>query len=772
MDIPELRLIICGAGRAGKTSLARSLLGLPFDANLSSTVGMDLSRVFCIAEKNANGDMLWTWKEMDEARLRERMFISILSKHNKDISNVLPNETGWWSSIKSAVKSFIDTFRDVFDRIRGKDWNALAEEVANKNLFFITVWDFGGQEAFSVVQRILLSHRRCAFAVVFDASSELDDPVNMNYNVGGRERPMAVRSAKCRTNFEVLASWLDSLYHIVKSPEGCAVLYVIGCRIDEYRGSASARETHKRNLRAQILERIRGKPYEEMVLDVIIVDNKSGGAGHNGDVDHNIQRLRQIYINGTEGRSGMRLQIPAQWVPFMMGVCELSTKRIEPTMPLAVAKEIAKACCRISNDREVEALLSFYHDLGHILHFSKHPGVLKDSVIIDVESLVKAISALFIPPYEGSNWEANPDHLPQYRLLHNHGILLESFAELLWQEPRDHKSNTSGMSKEMRRYVFELMKAFSMLISVGRFKARLDLDSSSAELLKSAATGDVYLVPAMVDDELGGLPESMLELFGDRNQQVQLHYEIVPPVAFDVCGGHQFPPTLFWRVVVHCLGRFFDKDAVHTLLPLKRNYVELVLNDSLHLVLLRYQHGLLLAIQDSEAAMKRRSSTSRRSLRRRSTTADPRQRLRDACSNAKAVVHDSLVCLIDEDDTLKFLKERLDLSTICRCSVHENPCQPHNKSHCMSATCHHFVSLSNRRCKHPSGRKMLQPVAHARQFWGQSAGKVSGTSHKEMLFPFNLSKENATIKKIERSLDLMISRTTFWLTVGFVLDFS
>ena len=42
------------------------------------------------------------------------------------------------------------------------------------DLCFLNVWDFGGQEAFAIVQRMLFANVRSAYAAVFDSALELE----------------------------------------------------------------------------------------------------------------------------------------------------------------------------------------------------------------------------------------------------------------------------------------------------------------------------------------------------------------------------------------------------------------------------------------------------------------------------------------------------------------------------------------------------------------------------------------------------------------------
>ena len=106
-------------------------------------------------------------------------------------------------------------------------------------------------------------------------------------------------------------------------------------------------------------------------------------------------------------------------------------------------------------------MLRFHHDLGLLLHYHRVPS-LRHNVITNVPWVVTVTSALLHPLTTDLQ-----DYEPQFKLLHDHGILLESLAIHIWSvrcpEEAAHLS-----SPEQRSFLFRLYESFSMLYDTGK----------------------------------------------------------------------------------------------------------------------------------------------------------------------------------------------------------------------------------------------------------------------------------------------------------------
>ena len=76
---------------------------------------------------------------------------------------------------------------------------------------------------------MLLSALRCAYAVVFDMSLELDAPVHATFCFDGAEQP--IEGASLITNFDVIEGWLNTIHQAIGDSD--APVYLVGCQIDK-----------------------------------------------------------------------------------------------------------------------------------------------------------------------------------------------------------------------------------------------------------------------------------------------------------------------------------------------------------------------------------------------------------------------------------------------------------------------------------------------------------------------------------------------------------
>ena len=69
--VPHIRLLLCGQGRAGKTSLRRSILKEPFCKDIDSTIGVELRKAVCTIHRDDKSNKLeWRLEKNDEVQQR------------------------------------------------------------------------------------------------------------------------------------------------------------------------------------------------------------------------------------------------------------------------------------------------------------------------------------------------------------------------------------------------------------------------------------------------------------------------------------------------------------------------------------------------------------------------------------------------------------------------------------------------------------------------------------------------------------------------------
>ena len=261
--------MVCGPGRAGKSSLIDSLRNKPISKKKDSTPGVSLSKATChITEEDGRCD----WPEETNDREHEQLFLTeslssasvsaskvpTSSKNSEATrtsvqSNLQPRQGSTtqqrkgnqqlWAGQRSAASnkqgapkgSEHKTLEECSKRlsmIRQQQMAARRKQPRQKKIHFLDLWDFGGQQAYAFLQHMLLSDGRCQYLIAFNGSIGMDAIAPPEtFGINGVEHAVADLRGQ-RTYGEVLISWLDVIYQTV-GKRGCVRL--IGTHLDKVR---------------------------------------------------------------------------------------------------------------------------------------------------------------------------------------------------------------------------------------------------------------------------------------------------------------------------------------------------------------------------------------------------------------------------------------------------------------------------------------------------------------------------------------------------------
>ena len=100
MNVYRGRILIVGQDRAGKTSLKKSLLGLPFNPQEQSTEGIEVDPSICEIEV----EQVKNWNSMSESE-------ASLAEYSGDISRMLAEKQYHW--IVSEVKEHSEVMSEL-----------------------------------------------------------------------------------------------------------------------------------------------------------------------------------------------------------------------------------------------------------------------------------------------------------------------------------------------------------------------------------------------------------------------------------------------------------------------------------------------------------------------------------------------------------------------------------------------------------------------------------------------------------------------------------
>ena len=526
---------------------------------------------------------------------------------------------------------------------------ATTDESLEDEMCFVDLWDFAGQESFAAVQHMLLSALRCAYAVVFDMSLELDAPVHATFCFHGAEQ--LIDGASLVTNFDVIEGWLNTIHQAIGDSD--APVYLVGCQVDKI--PIDEREARKKKVEDYIWRNADSKAYKHNINDILFVDNTLSGTPNE---DSDVIRLRQDLIEMMSEQ--LEMPIPLRWLPFTVAVRRLARKKGMPWLSMEEVTEVAQEVCRSdeadSTDVDVKSLLQFHHHLGHVLYYSNNP-LLNDRIIIDVEWLLKIVSLLFVPQVIKEQEKRFRRH---FDLLREEGILLESLAQHIW---RSHDARTAKYTelRDQRDFLFHLMEEFSLLFNTGQMKK-----------VGNSKPSRKFYIPALVTRA-----EDTRQMSTSRNQRSRSIYLF--------CGTKLlFPQTLFWCLLVRLMKHFpSDHDPV-----LFRNSARILCFDMFWLVLTYFQHGIKLVVEHEQNAGQLSSQLTVVAAAAASATGE-KPTLEEACHRILLFAEEQLEEL--KGDALQHVQ--LCRAAHCDCVLNERPCVKHTMAHCEHIDCRHFVEL-------------------------------------------------------------------------------
>ncbi|XP_015775395.1 PREDICTED: uncharacterized protein LOC107353578 isoform X3 [Acropora digitifera] len=466
------RIMLLGQDRAGKTSLKKSLLGLPFDPEEESTVGVEVDRSKCELEV----DEVQNWmpskrKKRERSEFEEelaRLIVMDLRETKADdngstatdpklqevkgshsekkdyekpklLSNVdepvtdaekksmiVENGQRAFSEQKPVDKSDTNELQlninsttlpnDVTDLIANDVTDLVVRYLQSLQLeddikseeVTLTLWDFAGQHLYYASHSVFLS-RRAVYILVY----------NLNKNLLATAKPcvrqgvnnIKLDNANNETNLDNLLSWLVSVHNI--------------------RSAAKEKVAHQGKKLSYLQPPViivgtnLDQPFEEVnTMEQRIKESLEYkeyerhvtapffAVDNKTENDEGVQKLRQRIIEILKNEPYMGEEVPLRWFKFERAVDALVAKQTY-FMDLDQLLSVIRHVCQIEDKRQVTAMLNFYHDLGVIIKHGR-------TVVLQAQWLIKLFKqVIIVPPFD----EADPFYRKCWKDLEVNGIL-------------------------------------------------------------------------------------------------------------------------------------------------------------------------------------------------------------------------------------------------------------------------------------------------------------------------------------------------------------
>ena len=418
-----------GTAGVGKSSSKRSLMKLPWDPHLNSTILSDVSLVWHAMDNEK-------WREVSEEDEKDELAQLLAIVYEGDSDSISYAASALEQFSKAAIKDVITVSSTKIKEIEKSSMSSIFIEAMEKAQVirkgegiqqfqpkpFLHVWDCGGQPVFLEILPAFLTPRTM-FLLLFDASKSFHEKWQSTQTV---DRHCIIDEEVNETTVEVMSSWSSTIHgHLMKynqegDPSDYPRLYYIGTRGDKID------DKRKSEIKNELEKQYNHKAYADIVQGVLIVDNTTSGTANE---DVNISKLRNSISEFVHKK--LTLRTPLTWILFRKAMMSYKEEVIDLAEAIAIG-----VACKIPRE-DVPAALLFYHEVGAVLYYPHIDG-LHNKVIINPKWFVDTLGKLFTLRQSGEG-PAN-----MRTLLNEKGIMVQPLCTHIWkEEPLDSNAITN-----------------------------------------------------------------------------------------------------------------------------------------------------------------------------------------------------------------------------------------------------------------------------------------------------------------------------------------
>ena len=425
------RVMMIGAGGAGKTSLRHGLMKNPLPKMAFSTLLANSTRVKC-QWAGASGQRWAEIAEEDEidelATLLSRIMESKLFLQSVESASAIkmfqpfiPLQSGVPESASCSSREYSDIAEKIRQKVFARARLAKLHRQPHSEVL-LNVWDSGGQVVFMNILPAFLT-KRTLFMLVFDASKNLKTKLQVNTICAGE---IVHTEAYHLNTFELLLQWMASIdAHLSLRNAGAERdpyprVMLIGTHLDKLVSKEDNPAVKTKKVLDSLHSQYKDKTFADLLMPTpgYIVDNTTAGQDEEDPTFSSIRK--SVYEFAT---ANFTVPTPITWVLFRK-VMQALSKGNRPVMEVSEVIAVAEACSVPPS--AVPSVLNFYHELGVFLYYSKIQ-TLREVIITSPQWLVNHIAKLLTPcGLEDQGQER------RWRLLREKGILTETlYKEVL-----------------------------------------------------------------------------------------------------------------------------------------------------------------------------------------------------------------------------------------------------------------------------------------------------------------------------------------------------
>ncbi|KAI6655589.1 Peptidyl-prolyl cis-trans isomerase CWC27-like [Oopsacas minuta] len=333
----------------------------------------------------------------------------------------------------------------------------------------LNFWDFSGDEKFRTIIPFFLSSRS-GYIVTYNAAKMFQEHIEMEESgVTETEKTLVYWLSLISCMFSNSSISLDALAPAKSDIAWTPSVIIVGTHSDQLVDPHSQKLV--KILIRDIVNKHRKKfsfylcdPMYSFLLNTI-EDEQFIKDIDEGTVEMEpLHFLRRDIENLAFEIPVLRQPIPLQWSQFERIIYELREQRQEINSLKSVMIYIS-ARAQICEPMDVIPMLSYFHDIGMILFYAKHP-ILRQYIILEPQFLVDLVANLFNPVKSFANTTCKDAK----SLLHDTGQLMYRFRRCAWLD--------ISLTEESEQYVMEILDAMNIIAqpkSWRNIKKRSDL---------------------------------------------------------------------------------------------------------------------------------------------------------------------------------------------------------------------------------------------------------------------------------------------------------
>lgn len=343
--------------------------------------------------------------------------------------------------VVSLVQEMLNTMasRKISDAATEDSGSSLPEK---PKTVVLNIWDFAGQAVYYTTHQVFLTHR-AVYVIVFNVCDSLM-PTESDSSDGDSEE---------LSTLEYMDFWMRSIHahaaeNMSENVDNTTLsppIFVVGTHRNCLHDDPDVRAEMVEEKFSDLRDYLTGKPYtQHLVTPFFAVESSL-----NGDEQIGLLRAEIERVAGQQPYMGE--QMPIRWLRFEQEI----THKADTGTHCALLSQVEEMARNhgVNSDEELHTMLTFYHDLGLLIHYGASADgttspdtLLANTVVLSPQWLAQTFRRVVTGSRPSDQWKLHAD---KWDRLEHHGILDETLISQLWPDAVDQKAVLLGLMEKL-----------------------------------------------------------------------------------------------------------------------------------------------------------------------------------------------------------------------------------------------------------------------------------------------------------------------------------